>query len=180
MTEEYSDRSGFLFELYTSTKGDPDAKVSMYDIGTTLGLEKEEAGEIAQTLCIQGLAELKTLSGGIGITRQGLEELNIAVGPNSDLSQISLGHEPVLEIDGAGFKAAVHMAEEIKNNMATLKQAYPQIEEMVIDIKTIELQMLSPKPKTRIIREIFRSIHDTIKDQGQEELFARLEALIQS
>lgn len=180
MTEESSGNNAFLFELYTATAGDTEAQVSMFDIGTTLGLEKDDAGEIAQSLCIQGLAELKTLSGGIGITRQGLKELNISVAQNSDLSAFALGHDPVLESDSPGAEAVSHMIEEIKKNMATIKQPYSRIEEMIIDIKTIELQMLSPQPKTQIIREIFRSLHEAVKGQGQEDLSEMLEALISS
>ncbi|MFH2060212.1 MAG: hypothetical protein ABIJ59_15085 [Pseudomonadota bacterium] len=180
MTEENSNNNAFLFELYTATAGDTEAQISMFDIGTTLGLEKNDAGEIAQTLCIQGLAELKTLSGGIGITRQGLKELNISVASNSNLSAFTLGHDPVLEKNSPGSEAVNHVIEEIKKNMAAIKQPYPRIEEMIIDIKTIELQMLSPRPKTRIIREIFVSLRDSLNNQGQEELSTMLEAILSS
>ena len=43
-------------------KGDPLAQVSMYEVGEFLGLEKTEAGALAEALFIEEYAELKTLS----------------------------------------------------------------------------------------------------------------------
>ena len=71
------EEQAFLYELYTMTRGDTSTQVSMYDIGKTLGLEKTAAGSMAESLFIQGFAELKTLSGGISITVEGLGALDI-------------------------------------------------------------------------------------------------------
>ncbi|MCG8684875.1 MAG: hypothetical protein MI892_08370, partial [Desulfobacterales bacterium] len=58
----------YLSQLNEMTGGDPDAQVSMHEVGQVLGIEKDEAGQMAEALFIGGHAELKTLSGGIGIT----------------------------------------------------------------------------------------------------------------
>jgi len=53
-----------------------------------------------------------------------------------------------------------------------------QLEEMVMDIKTIEIQMLSPHPKTGIIREILKSIARCLSCDA--DLKGKLDALIAS
>jgi hypothetical protein len=168
----------YLFELYTMTGGDTDIQVSMYDVGTTLGLEQSEAGTMAENLFIQGLAELKTLSGGIGITRQGLKVLDIKPAPKPGDEFLDLGKGPVLE--DKNIEAVNKILQDIKDSIASSTSAYPQIETLVIDIKTIEIQMLSPRIKTQIIREVLRSILSTLKDQGPEDLVDKLDALITS
>jgi hypothetical protein len=167
----------FLFEVYTMTDGDTEAQVSMYDVGKTLGLEDTEAGKIAEDLFIQGFAELKTLSGGIGITLLGLKALDIKVSSKQDES-LSLGDGIILEDQGK--KAVEKIIQDIKDNIAQTKTLYKQLEEMVMDIKTIEIQMLSPNPKTSIIREVLRSLHKNLLDSGQDNLAAKMDTMINS
>lgn len=155
----------FLYELYTRTEGNPEAQVSMYEVGQALGLDKSEAGTMAESLYIQGLAELKTLSGGIGITREGLAvlEINIDLGPDPSLS---LGTGRVLE--NRGRTALDTILPEIKKTLEAARMSYPQLEELLMDIKTIEVQMLSPSPKTAVIREVLKSIHANFESSGSK------------
>jgi len=44
-----TERGGFLL-LYTQTQGDTAKQVSMYDIGASIGLEKTDAGTMAESL----------------------------------------------------------------------------------------------------------------------------------
>jgi len=166
----------FLFELYTQTKGDTKKQVSTHDVGAVLGLEKTVAESMAQDLIIQGYAELKTLSGGIGITIQGLELLQIKIVPEFSLETLSLGSGPVLE--NQGKKIVEKIIQDIKDSLIQIKQTYAQQEELVIDIKTIEIQMLSPSPKTKIIREALRSLHKNFVTFGPEDVSKALNSLI--
>jgi hypothetical protein len=166
----------FLFELYTQTKGDTKKQVSTNDVGAALGLEKTAAESMAQDLIIQGYAELKTLSGGIGITIQGLELLQIKIVPESNLETMSLGSGPVLE--NQDKKIVEKIIQDIKDSLTQIKQTYAQQEELVIDIKTIEIQMLSPSPKTKVIREVFRSLHKNFVTFGPEDVSKALNSLI--
>ncbi|WP_300458191.1 hypothetical protein [Desulfobacula sp.] len=166
----------YLFELYTMTQGDPEAQVSMYDVGATLGLEKTDAGTMAEDLFIQGFAELKTLSGGIGITRQGLDVLQVEGVPSPDKTVLKLGTGPVLEDQDQ--KNVEQVLQDIKTGLALLKQPYAQLAEIVMDIKTIEVQMLSPQPKTAIIREVLRSLHQSMAPAGPKDLAAKINSLI--
>lgn len=166
----------YLNELYTATSGEPDARVSMYDIGTPLGLEPDEAADLAQTLCIQGWAELKTLSGGIGITTEGLKQLNVDIPRDAGSQVATLGTGPCLEEDGK--EAAVNMLNTIKTTIAASELPYPVLEEMVIDIKTIEIQMVSPRPKTSVLKEAFRSLADNAEAQSLTSVAEDIRALI--
>ena len=123
----------FLFELYTQTQGDTKKQVSTNDVGAVLGLENNDAGSMAQNLIIQGFAELKTLSGGIGITLQGLELLQIKIAPESSLETLSLGSGTVLE--NQDKKSVEKIIQELKDSLTQIKQTYAQQEELVIDIK---------------------------------------------
>lgn len=167
----------YLYELYTRTGGDPEAQVSMYDVGQTLGMEKNEAGSMAESLYIQGLAELKTLSGGIGITREGMAVLEIKI-PAAPGEALSLGNGPVL--DDQGRAALDIILPEIKKNISDNRMPYPKIEETIMDIKTIEIQMLSPRPKTAVIREILKSVHANFEASGPKDLAVKLNSLVVS
>ncbi|MBU1341940.1 MAG: hypothetical protein KKE44_10150 [Proteobacteria bacterium] len=167
----------YLFELYTMTGGDTQAQVSMYDVGESLGMGKTDAASMAEDLYIQGFAELKTLSGGIGITDQGLEVLEITVAPKPDAS-LRLGTGPVL--DDQAKKAVEKIVQDIKAGIDQTRLTYPQLEELVMDIKTIEIQMQSPTPKTAIIREVLKSLHNGMLASGPKDLIANLYGLMMS
>ena len=62
----------YLLELYEQSQGESQSESSMYEIGAALGLEKSEAGALAEDLIIEGYAELKNLAGGITITAEGI------------------------------------------------------------------------------------------------------------
>ncbi len=68
----------YLEELYRQTGGDVEVQVSMYDVGAAIGLDKTEAGSLAEQLMVQGQTELRTLAGGISITPEGLAVLGIS------------------------------------------------------------------------------------------------------
>lgn len=64
----------FVIELYLQTQGDPSITVSWYDIGEVLGLDREGSSQAAEKIIGTGLAEIKTLNGGITITDDGIDE----------------------------------------------------------------------------------------------------------
>ena len=167
----------FLFELYTQTGGDIEAQVSIYDIGTAVGLEKNDIESMAQFLYIQGLAEMKTLSGGIGITVAGLEVLDIKVEcKDGDRVQLS-NTKHIGEADRAVVDDIIH---QIKECVFGKKQNYNQMEELVIDIKCIEIQMLSPCPKTKVIRQLLVSCKDNLDSGGSSDLVKKLKVMLGS
>jgi len=158
----------YLEELYRRTDGNTEAQVSMYDLGAAIGLDKTEAGSVAEQLMVQGQAELRTLAGGISITPEGLTSLGIAVPAAAMVkSGFSLGKGPVADEND---RRTIHqLTQEIKDALVGLSVEYELLEEIILDLKTIDVQLLSPKPKIAVLREIMRSLHNalTTADAGK-------------
>lgn len=167
----------YLQELHRQTGGDIEIQVSMHDLGAAIGLDKAEASSLAEQLIMQGQVELRTLAGGISITPEGLAVLGIsAPPPNSAESELRLGAGPVTDDTD---RETVHLlTEEIKNEISGLSLEYDLLEEIVFDLKTIEVHMLSPKPKIAVLREIFRSLQETFATANVGEIAARLKTII--
>ena len=73
MTFENETQKAFLLELYRSADGAAGVQRSMHTVGAAIGLDKERASKTAEDLIGKGWVEIKTLSGGIGLTAEGIE-----------------------------------------------------------------------------------------------------------
>ena len=175
MNSEIDRTQAFLEQLYASSEGDTAQQVSMYDVGSLLGLDKQEAGSIAEDLIVEGLAELVTLSGGIVITPSGLKRLNISV-DSSDGKNYRLSSERCLT--DADQDALNELFAALRMNSGGTSLSFEQIETVVLDLKTAEVQMLSPEPKTRILREILRSLEESVAEGGSVEMAGRIKGLL--
>lgn len=167
----------FLAKLNTLGGGDPDVQVSMYEVGEALGLDKAEAGRMAETLFMGGYAELKTLSGGIGITAMGLDELGVALPAREGGTMTeTLGTGPVL--DSQGMETAARVLADVKGAIPGGGLSFDRLEEVMTDIKTMDVQLLSPAPKTGVVREVFRSLANAMETQALSAVKARLDRLV--
>ena len=166
----------FLTELYNMTDGDISQQVSMYDIGVAIGLEKSNAGAIAEELIVDGYAELVSLSGGISITSEGLKELNITPVGSSETNVWTLGDDRLLS--DKGREAVEDTLAKIKACVTGKDSTYQNIEEIVIDIKTAEIQLLSQKTKTGIIREVLISLKESMSITGNTDVSDHLGRMI--
>ena len=168
----------FLQELHRQTKGDLQSQVSMYEVGASMGLAKGAAGSLAEELMVAGLVELRTLSGGISITREGLSSLGIsapaapAEGIHQKFSYGPTANEADREILG-------RLIDTMKTGLSGLKMEYNQLEEIIIDLKTMEVQLLSPAPKLAVCREILRSLHASFQVVGNKTVTSQLAPLIE-
>ena len=153
----------FIVELYHRTLGDGSVKVSMYDIGESLGFDRKLSLRTAEELIGTGLAEIKTLSGGIGITADGVTEAQQLGASLQDSagSNISLQDVPVL--DESGHQAVEQVVTNLKGQTSQYALDFDSLAELMADLKTIDAQLSSPNPKTAIIRECFRSIVGVLK-----------------
>jgi hypothetical protein len=152
--------SRFLIELYEQTEGRTEAQVSMYTIGGALGMEKPAAGRVAESLMDRALIAFRTLAGGVAITPEGVQEaLQLGAGPGEALA---LGSAPVLD---AACRRAVDgllaCLRQIPHPSAAAIDPWPR--ELAADIRTVEAQLASPRPKTAIVRECLRSIHGALE-----------------
>jgi len=175
-TEEHKDKE-YLDQLYRLTGGDTATQVSMYEVGAAIGLDKSQASSLAEKLMVLGQAELRTLAGGISITVDGLAALGIAAAPPQVAEsgfQLSKGRVT----DEADRRTMQHITEEIKKAIVGLKLEYNLLEEIILDLKTIEVQLLSPKPKIAVLREILRSLHASLESAKALEIAAQLKSII--
>jgi hypothetical protein len=67
-----------------------------------------------------------------------------------------LGDEPVL--NSGGRQAIGQVVSELKNQTGSLGLDFDTLSELMADLKTIEAQLDSSRPKTAIIRECLRSV----------------------
>lgn len=154
-----SQEKSYLDELYRLTGGDSTVQASMHDVGAAIGLDKEAAGKLAEELIARGHVEIRTLSGGIGITELGIESTEAGAGITNS-KDWRLGGSTILnEKDCTVVESAL---EAIKRAVGKNSAPYSQLEILVMDIKTIEIQMLSPQPKTAVIREVLVSMQETL------------------
>lgn len=167
----------FIVELYRLTKGDTAAQVSTTDVGAAIGMEKTEAGKLSEELIGQGWVEIKTLSGGIAITTEGIEAAQAAGGgPITGKTPISLGSGPVL--DDTGRRAVETLLADIKAHLGASGVSYDSLEELIIDIKTLETQLLSSKPKTAVAREVLRSLQGALERAGARDTANRIKGVL--
>jgi hypothetical protein len=175
MAIQEGEATRFLAQLFTLTQGDLSVQQSMYDVGSTLGLDKAQSGKVAETLIGQGLVEIKTLSGGVSITAEGVASVQSSGGQPLGTAALSLGSGIVIETGGRTVLDRI--LAEIKAHIAQIPIPYAQTEEMVMDIKTIETQLLSPQPKVAVIREILRSLQKSLSMVGLDDLSAKVEVV---
>lgn len=168
---DLSENGSLLFaELFTRTGGDTTATVSMFDLGKAVGLNRDEAGAAGEELIGWDLVEVRTLSGGIAISNSGVDEANkIGIGgTTADGTGFQLGTEPVL--DDAGTQAVDRLISRIKTRAESAGLGFERLAEMVADLKSIDAQLTSPRPKTALVKEGFRSILAILEttDAGRE------------
>ena len=145
----------FLFQLYQQTDGDQARQAHTAAIGAAIGVNKDESRKISEDLIGQGLVTVKTLSGGIGITSDGRAEVET-------LDTVGTSSRPVLGnvgvINTEGRQAVERILTDLKKAIEPLRLTYDVMEVLVIDLKTIEVQLLSPRPKTEIVKACVVSI----------------------
>jgi hypothetical protein len=168
----------FLVELYLQTQGDPSVTVSWFDIGETMGLDREASTRTAENLFGTGLAEIKTLSGGIGITADGVTEARQLGGSITSKGDpgLVLRNTPVL--NEAACQAVEQIAADLKSHIGEKRLDFDSLAELMADLKSIDAQMSSPNSKTAIIRECFRSIMGVLQKTGDTDDLIPIKTLL--
>jgi len=169
----------FLIQLFEQTVGDVSTQVSMYEIGEVLGMDRDTASSVAQELMGRQLAEIRTLSGAIGISADGSAGVQKLMGPlASDSSEpANLGHAPVL--NSGGQQTVGQVVSELKNQTGSLGLDFDTLGELMADLKTMEAQLDSSRPKTAIIRECLRSVLNVVEKAQSRQMVDRLRNLVE-
>ena len=170
----------FLTELYTQTDGNASIQVSMFDIGEHMGLDRDRASRTAESLIGSGFVTVKTLSGGIGITDDGVAEalrLGCGTGAPAGDGPAGIGDGPLL--GETVCRRIEQIVAVLKTQAGERSWCFESLTELMADLKTIDAQMISPRPKTAIVRECFRSIQSILKSTGgADDIAVRVDRLL--
>ena len=180
MTINELDESGrqFLIQLFEQTGGDPSAQVSMYDVGEGFGLDRDTSSRVAETLIGLQLVEIQTLSGGIGISTEGANEASRLTGGVSPagISPGKLTDQPVM--DPISCRGVEQAAGELKSQAGNLGLDFDGLSELMADLKTIDAQLGSSRPKTAIIRDCLRSLKEALEGSVENEILLKIKRLL--
>ena len=168
----------FMIQVFEQTRGDPSVNVSMYDIGGLLCLARDDAARVAEELIGLQMVEIKTLSGGIGISAAGLEMVQALIGANAGESGGATKLTDERLLNSAGRQAVEQIVAEIKNQTGTLGLDFDTLSELMADLKSIDAQLGSPRPKTAIVKACLRSISEVIGRCSGSAMPGRISALL--
>jgi hypothetical protein len=167
----------FLKRLFEQTEGQSSRQVSMYDVGATLGWDRDATSRAAQDLMAAGLVEIRTLSGGVGISADGAAMVQSTLGSeNRGAALTRLGNSRLL--DKAACQAVERVCDDIKAQAGSLGLDFDTLAEVMADLKTVAGQLGSSRPKTAIVREVLRSLEGVLKQFAGSRSLAGLRALI--
>lgn len=172
---ETASRDLFM-ELHRFTDGKAEAQASMYTLGETIGLDRDTSAAAAEDLMAQGLVEIRTLSGAIGMSDQGASLMTDGNTAGSGDAQ-RLGTTSPLDTSQCALVEQV--LTRLKFDLGQSGLAFEALSEIIADIRTIEAQLASPKPKTQIVRECFASLLNSARENRQEAWQRIVEELLE-
>lgn len=173
--EMESEWEQFLMQLYEKTGGAASGTASMYEIGNEMDLDRTAAQHVAEHLMSLGLVEIRTLSGGVGLTPEGAEKGASLAGDPGGAVPV-LGDGPVVQ--GGELEAVAALLSDLKGAAPDLNLPFDPLAEWVADLRTLEAQLQSPRPKTAVIRAGFASLAATVGRAGKTALRERIVQLI--
>jgi len=168
----------FLTTVQAQTAAAGSTQISMYAAGESLGMPRDEAQRAAETLIGMGLVEVRTLAGEIGLSDEGaaacqrLGSQETAGGTADGL----LGAGPVM--DDADRQLTEALTGQLKYLAGDKSWAFDALTDLMADLKTIDAQLMSSRPKTAIVRECFRSVQGLLNGAGHKEVAAAVGRLL--
>ena len=168
----------FLIQLFEQTRGDTSAQVSMYDVGNDLGLDRDTSSRVAETLMGLQLVEIRTLSGGIGISTEGADEVKRLMGGAAMTGELQRKLTDQSIMDQISSQAVEQAAGELKRKAGNLGLDFEGLSELMADLKTIDAQLGSSRPKTAIIRECLYSLKETLEGLADNESLMKIKGLL--
>ena len=124
------------------------------------------------------LVELRTLSGGIAITSAAVEEIEELGYGAADTAggTIRLGSDRIVSDEVRPVIG--HLSGDIKQTAGRLGLPPDVLSELMTDLKTIDIQIESARPKTAILRECFRAVKTILDEAGDEKNVIRIDGLL--
>jgi len=163
----------FFSALLRHINTDTNKTVSMTVVGADIGLDKASASRAVEELMALGVVEIRTLSGGIGLTEDGkrLAEQSIPM----DDPEAVLGKMP--QITEAARAAMQALVSSLQGWIAGLPSGFDATQ-ILSDIQTMEIQLASPHPWTAILRECLKAIQSDLGNRMEPALEGRIRRML--
>ncbi len=162
----------FLETIYTQTGDATDAQISMYDVGAAMGLDRQESTTTAEDLMAEGLLEMRTLSGGVALSAEGRALFSQDTAGQTASEDERLGENSPM--DARQRELVEETLTLLKADVGEQNFTYEILTEVIADVRTIEAQLLSPRPKTAVVRACLEGLRDLSAPQWQKRLAAIL------
>ena len=176
-------RFQFLKKLYEVTGGSELDSMNLWEVGAELGFSRSETDRIDEYLTGEGLTTHVALGGLLGITHQGILEVEAALAkpdePTSYFPPVNIIHveqmigsqiqqgtnqsSQVLTYNANDIEAILKFVADLKSQLSELKLDADTQAEVQADIETIETQIKSPRPKYAIIKECLASLRTILE-----------------
>lgn len=194
-----ADRFRFLNHLYEVTGGNQDQILNMYEIGSELGLGRDETDKVEQYLEDEGLIASLELGGGIGITHNGVVQVEKAISHpesptqyfppiiniiqigsmvNSQIQQATHSSSQTLTIGTLERTQVENLLSEIKSALKSINIDHQTQKDLNGEIATIEGQLKTSNPKKSIIKESLTSVRTILEQTGAAVLAAKITSLL--
>lgn len=175
-------RFQFLELLYHKSGGSQLKHLEMWDLGNEVAFSREETQTICEYLDGEGLLKHVTVGGGIAITHHGVREIEEALSHperpthyfpavnvihihHMEQSQIQQGTVGSTQSGSFAFDSGA-----VASFMVELKTSLPQLSldssarsELDAEVKTVEAQLGSSRPKGAILKESLASIRRVLE-----------------
>lgn len=168
----------FLTAVHAHTEAAGASQTSMYAVGEALGMARQEAQRAAEHLIGLGLVEVRTLSGGIGLSDEGVAACLQIVGPEAGGHDAAacLGTGAILS--EADRSLTDDMLTRLKYLAGDKSWAFEALTDLLADLRTIDAQLMSSRPKTAIITECFRSVQAILAGAGYKDVAQEVGCLL--
>jgi hypothetical protein len=193
-----ADRFRLLKALHEASDGDQFKWVNVFQLGEGLGFSRDYTFKIYQYLKGEGLAEMHTLGGLVGITHYGVRAVEeaiaepdrethyfppvsiISVGTmvNSIIQQAGGDAKQRIDIEQYRYDEIRAVLDEIKHTVESIGLTDQARQDIQSDIATALVQLSASRPKPSIITECLHSIRSILESAAGGVIAAPLIAKI--
>jgi hypothetical protein len=184
MDDKHELRFRFLQALYEGTEGRTSSQLPMWQLGESLGMEREQVSDIVEYLANQGLVQRRSFGGVIAISHAGVVEIEQAL---SDPETPTEHFPPIINITtvgtmiGSQIQQGSHGSRQSQSQFQVdigklqaftrhFRENLPRLElsardkaESEADLATLEAQAVSGRPKISIVRESLQSLRNILE-----------------
>ena len=188
-------RFQFLHKLYEVTEGNRRSIVSMWELGSALGLDGAQTSTVVDYLAGEGLVEHVAIGGEISLTHHGLKEVERALSAPEEPTTYFPPVVNILHVQsmvGSQIQQGTHESTQsfawtqqqidaVREFVSLLKQQLPTValspeaqNDASADVSTLEAQLKSSQPKRGIIRESLQSVRTILEGAASDAVASNL------